>query len=628
MVRRLAAFLAFAALVVTIVGGTALPAFAHASLLSTEPSAGGVYDSSPSAITLRFSEPVEVSLGGIRVFDAKTEKRVATGTPEHPNGEGAYVTADLPDLHDGTYVVTWRVISADSHPVEGAFTFQVGPNASVKNAQGLATTLLETSKGSRSVGIVYGIERAIAYAAIALLIGGLAFVVFLWPQGRANRRAAWLVLGGWIAAVLTTVGGIALEGVYGAGLPLSKVFDPTVFGDAVGIRYGHVALVRLVLLACALPLMWMVFGRRDAATTKLPAWWILPAALVAIGLSILPGLAGHAATGIQTGLAIPADAIHVLAMALWLGGLAVLLVAVLPRRDGDELRRVLPRYSTLGLACVVALIVTGAYQAWRQVGSLDALRDTDYGRLLVAKLVVFAVLVAAAAFSRDVVNRRYRTWPDDDDDLADEVGRDDARQSAPVAVGVLASDAGPVPVVVAARATTPDLDDDLDDDRDDDLDDDRDDDLDEPSEEDEQRRLRRSVFVEVVLMVLVLAITAALVNAAPGRTVSTQPVFMTLKSDKLWFDVVVAPGSAGRNDVHVQALPTGGGLTQVKEIQVQLTQPGKDLPPFDVPLQQLGTNHYYAPLFDIPYPGEWQMTIRAKVSATDEVVATGKFSLR
>ncbi len=144
----------------------------------------------------------------------------------------------------------------------------------------------------------------------------------------------------------------------------------------------------------------------------------------------------------------------------------------------------------------------------------------------------------------------------------------------------------------------------------------------------EQRRLRRSVFVEVLLMVIILGVTAALVNAAPGRTASNQPVFMTLKADELWFDVTIAPGSAGRNDVHVTALPTGGGLTQVKEIQVQLTQPGRDLPPFEVPMQKLGTNHYYAPLFDIPYPGAWQMTIRARVSDTDEVVATGRFTLR
>lgn len=601
---RLAALLLLA---FAVVAATALPASAHASLVSTEPSPDGVYASSPSAITLRFSESVEVSLGGVKVFDAKTEKRVANGPAEHPDGEGTFVTSDLPDLPNGTYVVTWRVVSADSHPIEGAFTFQVGPRATVSNAQGVATTLLETSQGSRAVGIVYGIQRAVLYASLALLIGGLAFVAFLWPRGRGSKRSAWLVLGGWLGAVMATVAGIVLEGVYGAALPLSKVFDPSVFGDVVDTRYGHVALFRLALLACALPLLWMVFGRRGAATRPLPPWWIVPSTLVAIGLSLTPGLAGHAATGIQTDVAIPTDALHVLAMAVWLGGLAMLVVALLPRHDTDELRIVLPRWSTTALGCVVVLVVTGIYQSWRQVGSLGALRDTDSGRLLIAKVLVFAVLVVAAAFARDVVNRRYRSY-DDETEAEDE----ESELEVPVAVGVFASDFGPDPVGPPPRPL-PDPDEPDDDGR---------------TENGEWRRLRRTVWIEVLLMVAVLGVTAALVNAAPGRAETTKPVFLTLKSDEMWFDLTIAPGSAGRNDIHLTALPTGGGLTQVKEIQVQLTQPGRDLPPFEVPMQQLGTNHFYAPQFDIPYPGEWKITIRAQVSDVDEILVTGRFSLR
>jgi copper transport protein len=396
-----------------------------------------------------------------------------------------------------------------------------------------------------------------------------------------------------------------LEGVYGAGYSLSKVFDPTVFGDVIDTRFGHVSLVRLGLLLCALPLLWVVFGRPGSARRPLPKWWIVPTTLVAVGLCATPGLAGHASTGIQTGAAIPADALHVLAMCLWLGGLLMLVAAVLPRRDTLEMREVLPRWSSVALGCVVVLVVTGVYQAWRIEGSIGALKDTDSGRLLLVKVGVFAVLVVVAAFARDVVNRRYREYPDDDP-MPEEA-------AVPVAVGVFASDMGPDPD--ARRAATALID------------------PDEPDEDGrteagEQRHLRRTVLVEVLLMVLVLGITAALVNAAPGRAVSTQPVFLTLKTDEMWFDVTIAPGNAGPNDVHVTGLPTGGGLTQIKNITVQLTQPGRDLPPFDVPMQQLGTNHYYAPLFDIPYPGTWQMTIRAQLNATDEIVATGRFSLR
>ena len=119
MIRRL---LALGALVVALVVVAAAPASAHATLLTTDPQNGGVYDKPPSQVKLRFNEPVEVSLGGVRLFSSDRE-RVVTGSPEHPGGTQSEVAVSLPQLDDGTYVVTWRVISADSHPVEGAFTF-------------------------------------------------------------------------------------------------------------------------------------------------------------------------------------------------------------------------------------------------------------------------------------------------------------------------------------------------------------------------------------------------------------------------------------------------------------------------------------------------------------------------
>ncbi|MFN8027044.1 MAG: copper resistance protein CopC [Acidimicrobiia bacterium] len=200
-----------------------MPASAHASLLSTEPSPDGVYASSPSAITLRFSEPVEVTLGGVRVFDAKTEKRVDNGPAEHPNGDGTYVTSDLPKLGNGTYVVTWRVVSQDSHPIEGAFTFQVGPKASVSNAQGVATTLPRPAR----------VLQQSASSTVPASHPLRALAAHRWRRSSCScgRAAAptccsqGIVLGGWLAAVVATIVGIAPEGVYGVQLGLSKVFD-------------------------------------------------------------------------------------------------------------------------------------------------------------------------------------------------------------------------------------------------------------------------------------------------------------------------------------------------------------------------------------------------------------------
>src|SRR5262249_39999101 len=120
-----------------------------------------------------------------------------------------------------------------------------------------------------------------------------------------------------------------------------------------------------------------------------------------------------------------------------------------------------------------------------------------------------------------------------------------------------------------------------------------------------------------------------LVNAAPARAQNTEPVSLTLKSKQVWVYADAVPGAAGPNDMHFTAFPTGkGGPATVTDMTVQLTRPGEDLPPFTVPLQKLGAGHYYAPLYEIPYSGEWQMTVRVQLGPTDEVVLTNPFNIR
>jgi copper transport protein len=378
------------------------------------------------------------------------------------------------------------------------------------------------------------------------------------------------------------------------------VFDTTVLRDVLDTRYGRVALVQLALLVLAIPLLRLLLHRRPAAEHPMRWWWYGAALVIGAGIAVTPGIAGHASSGIQTGLAIPADLVHVAGMACWLGGLVVLCIAVLPRRNVEELRRVLPRYSALALGAIVALVVSGAYQAWRQVGSVDELKSTDYGRLLIAKLVAFAALIVAAAFSREIVNRRFRALPPDDDEF---VPAED-----PVLVG-----AGAPVVSGGAGGGYDPIDEAWDDERED---------------QEEMTRLRRSVWVEVVIAAVILAITALLVNAAPARSETSGPISLTLKGEQAWVYVDVAPGVVGPNDMHFTALPTGGGPATVTDMSVQLTRPGDDLPPFTVPLQKLSAGHYFAPLYDIPYSGDWRMTVRVQLGETDEAVVTSPFSVR
>ena len=258
--RRLLAVLVLAGGLVAL---AASPASAHAEILSTSPSPGQVLTGAPSAITLSFNEPVSVSLGGVRVYNTREERVDAGGVDQ----TGNTVRLPLPKLGLGSYVVTWRVTSADSHPVEGAFTFQIGTagNATSPAVTGLAQRLLATTKGEQSVGIAYGVIRGLVFAALALLIGGVAFAVVVFDKARASRRMRRLVWGAWWALVGATVVGVLVYGPYAAGLGLGDAFKGSVISDTLSNRFGEVSLVRLGLLLLAVPVLLVLF-RRETTT--------------------------------------------------------------------------------------------------------------------------------------------------------------------------------------------------------------------------------------------------------------------------------------------------------------------------------------------------------------------------
>ena len=115
----------------------------------------------------------------------------------------------MPKLDNGAYVVTWRVISADSHPVHGAFTFTIGRSS--VNAQGLAAKLEAKAGGNRVVGVSFAAARALQFAGIALLLGGIAFAAAIRPHGRRRSRADALVTIGWVTLFVATIAGYSVE---------------------------------------------------------------------------------------------------------------------------------------------------------------------------------------------------------------------------------------------------------------------------------------------------------------------------------------------------------------------------------------------------------------------------------
>ena len=600
LVRRI---LFVAGTVAVVIVATATPVFAHAVLLQTSPTAGQVLLKPPREVTLRYNEPVEASLGAVRLFDSQG-RRIDTGATTKPSAQVVAVPIRT-TLPDGAYVVTWRVISADSHPVQGSFTFQVGTsaNATAPAVQALAGNLLSKSGGSRTVGVIYGVARWLVFAALALLIGSVAFVVLIWRDGARARRVRMLVWTSWSTLLVATIASFLLEGPYGAGLGLSAAWKPSLISDVLDTHFGHVLVVRLVLLAVAFPLLRQLF--RIPADDTTPAgrstWWQASAAGVAAGVILTVSLAGHADVGAFVPIAVVADALHLSAMSLWVGGLVVLAVAALALCDLDELDVIVPRFSQLALGCVCALIVTGAYQTWRQVGGLEAFKRTDFGQLLTVKLAIFLLLLIVATRSRSITNYFFRRQAPEQELL-------------PVVSG------GADDSFLETASSEPEQ-----------LDDEPDEDFDEDFE---RRTLRRMVAFEVVLAVAILAVSALLVNAQPGRTALKTLAFsggstgLTLKSDRVWVDLTFAPGSVGANDIHINTLLASGGTTTPLDFKLTLDQPSKGIAPLDIPAIRAGPGHYIATGVTIPLAGQWRVTARVLLTPIDEATVVGTVTIR
>ncbi|WP_435794615.1 copper resistance CopC/CopD family protein [Micromonospora sediminicola] len=377
-------------LLVTLLLAPATPASAHAVLVSSSPAASAVVPEAPAQVVITFSEGVRKVPGKVRVI-APDGSRADRGEPTF---QGAEVTIPVdPSGARGTYLVSYRVISADSHPVSGAFTYSVGAPSEPPTDTGSDNRANPVTENAVKVA------KWVGYVGLLLLVGPALVLAALWPRRLSRRgpaRLAWTGLGVLAAA---TVAELWLQVPYTNG---GGLFDVTGagLGDVLGSAYGTTHLVRLGLLAAAAFLLRPLFagpvGRTDG---------IILAVLGGAALFTWP-LAGHAAASPAPAVSVVVDAVHLGGMAVWLGGLVMLAVFLLRRADERELDAILPIWSRWAALAVAALLLAGTVQGLIEVASPTALVDTTYGRLLLAKIVLFALVIGVAAYSRALVRRR------------------------------------------------------------------------------------------------------------------------------------------------------------------------------------------------------------------------------
>jgi copper transport protein len=379
---------------VTIVLAAAPGASAHAVLQQTEPGNDAVLDASPAEVALRFSEPVETGLGALRVLD-ESGAEVNAGSLTRPDPSSVAVALE-PDLPRGTYTVAWRVTSADSHPVFGAFVFHVGePGA---NPAGVVEQALAAGETPRSISIAFTTVRFVSLALLLLAVGGTAaLALVLGEAGERPRRRLYGVLA--VAAVgfaLASLAGIVLQGAESAGVGIGEAARWSVVESVLETQFGQVWLARAVL---ALGLAALALALRAG---RGPSWALDLALVLCVGLVVSPAASGHAST--EGALAFVMDVVHVQAAAVWVGGLAFVFLALL--WSGAERWRLagtaVPRFSTMAVVSVAALLVAGIVNGYLQIRSWSGLWETTYGRLVLAKAALLLPILALAAWN----NRR------------------------------------------------------------------------------------------------------------------------------------------------------------------------------------------------------------------------------
>ncbi|MFI1974764.1 copper resistance CopC/CopD family protein [Streptomyces wedmorensis] len=627
-----------AALLGTLLAGAA-PASAHAALTGSDPKDGAVVATAPKEVNLTFSEQVAMSPDSIRVLDPAGRRADTGEIRDLCSGSvvryGVGLRAGLPD---GTYTVAWQTVSADSHPIAGAFTFSIGAPSTTSVA------LPDRTPGGGIVGVLYGIARYLSYAGFAVLVGGGAFVLACWPRGASVRPVQQTVVRGWLTLTGATLALLLLRNPYTGSGELSDAFDLAGLKAVLETKTGAALTSRLLLLGAAALFVAVLFGayarRTDPKEKKDLAFGLgLGGTVVAAGIAGTWALAEHASTGIQPGIAMPVDILHLLAVAAWLGGLTVLLVALYRAPSLD--RRAVARFSTVALGSVTVLAATGLYQSWRQVGSWSALTGTRYGQLLLVKVGLVAVLVGIAWISRRWTRR-----------LADPAPAATAADE-PEASGALAAEAKPEPEDegslepeaegAGAGAVEPEAE----------ADPERAAQLArqraavatarrkrERDADPERAGLRRSVLTEAAVAVVLLAVTTILTSTEPGRTeeeagragtassgpaaVPDRPVDIRLPFDTGGVDgkgvvrLSLDPGRTGANALHIFVERPNGKPLDVPEIKVALTLEAKDVGPLPVAPDRIQTGHWSASGVQIPMPGDWKIQVTVRTSDIDQ----------
>lgn len=516
----------------------ALPAAAHAQLESTTPADGEVLPGPPASVVVSFTEPVTPPDAAIRVFDS-SGTRVDTGTVESVDGGTAMATTLHPGLDEGTYVATWRTVSADGHPISGAFVFHVGqPGAEVDES------LLESLLGGSRVQVtsaLAGVARWVAYAASLMVIGVFVFGTRIETTNAGTRL---LRVVSWIGVAASLLQ-IPLFAMVSTGLGFDALGTGADWADAATSSVGLAAVIRAIGFAM------MAF-----VSIRWRTWlgWLAVTLLVGAEL-----VTGHTRTTDPGWLVMTADAIHVLSAGIWFGGLVALALVLKARREQGDAgggAEAVAVFSRLALYTVIALTGAGLALAWSQVRAGYALTSTTYGWTLLAKLGLVALVIGVAVYNNRV--------------LVPKIAKEEGSESTWLQLG-------------------------------------------------------QTIRIEILGLILVVAVTAFLVDLEPAAEAAgvSGPLSTYVDFGDQQLNLVIDPNRAGLNTIHATVLsPAGLAGTLEGPVTFEFRMPDEDIGPIIREPLVAGPSHVIHTGSELAIPGDWEITVRERVSEFEEEVAT------
>ncbi|MFB9313514.1 copper resistance protein CopC [Nocardioides plantarum] len=554
MTRRAGLLLAALTTILFVVG-SAGPASAHATLVSTDPAEGSVLASTPDVVTFTFDEPVSLPGKAVQVFDA-------TGEPvdSDSSSRDAVITTDLPEsLDDGSYVIVWRAISADGHPIAGSLTFSIG----APSPQVAAPRVPDADPAD--VRNVLSVFQALSYVGLLLAAGLVLFWAWAVRDVRLDVAVRDRVLKvAWSATGVALVAGVALiplTGAYQQGLPLDQL------GDSAAVDLSLVGddVIVLGLQAVGLVAALVLVVRASLTTRRLA----VGAAAVA---ALSPAIVGHSRAIDPVWLMVATDLLHLAAGATWFGGLVglVLVLKPLAGRERDA-ALVLTRFSGVAAGLLGLLAVSGTLMGWRILGAWAPLFDTTYGRLLLIKVGIAAVVALVAGFNR------WRVLP------------------AAAGAGVSGHEARRGAVL----------------------------------------RVRTVVRVEAGLLVVLLGVTGFLTNqspreAPPDRAPVASRVSVGVLEEDSGMKVLatMTPRTTGPNTITVQVQDQSGEpLTAYAEPSVSVSSADGSVDLGQQPVVPAAAGTYVVETV-VPTPGTWVVQVSLRTSEFDNPVTTVEFEVK